>query len=97
MTKLQQRKTLTNSKPTANKIQTGAGQHQLQKKSSASSLAERQTKEARLKAEEEAEKKVKRETEKILEEKKKVRSLLSNMERKTGKGWGIVALMCLDL
>ena len=72
-----QRKTLSSSKSSGSKIQTGTGSHQLQKKNSASALVEKQVNEARLKAEQEAEEKVRRETEKMVEEKKKVRELQS--------------------
>ena len=64
-----QRKTLSSSRTSSgSKIQTGAGNHQLQKKNSASALVEK----AKLKAEADAEEKVKKETEKLVEEKRKV-------------------------
>ena len=72
-----QRKPLSTSKSSGSKIQTGTGNHQLQKKNSASALIEKQVNEARLKAEQEAEEKMRRETEKILEEKNKVREFKS--------------------
>ena len=72
-----QRKPLSTSKSSGSKIQTGTGNHQLQKKNSASALIEKQMNEARLKAEQEAEEKMRRETEKILEEKNKVREFKS--------------------
>ena len=70
-----QRKTLSSSKSSGSKIQTGTGNHQLQKKNSASGLVEKQVNETRLKAEQEAKEKARRETEKIVEEKNKVREL----------------------
>ena len=67
-----QRKTPTSKTSTVSKIQTGTGHHQLQKKNSAAALIEKQVNEAKLKAEADAAEKVKRETEKLVEEKKKV-------------------------
>ena len=65
-------KNLSSSRSSGSKIQTGTGNHQLQKKNSAASVLEKQLNEARQQAEEDAAEKVKREAEKMLQEKKKV-------------------------
>ena len=78
MSKVQRKTPSTSKTSTVSKIQTGTGHHQLQKKNSAAALIEKQVNEAKLKAEADAAEKVKRETEKLVEEKKKVSHTCGN-------------------